>query len=431
MKKLLATAVAIGLIGMTGQAVAITDNEANASLPFNFSNPGARAMGMGGAFLGLSDDASAAYTNPAGLTQLVSPEIALEIRYTDTNTRWLDGGNVQYNPFNSSGLNYSSQDDGTTSMPFFSFVYPGERMSFAFYRYEMLNYDTEFQSAGATWTTGDGNNSGIIFPYDVNGSLEIETYGAAMGYKVNDQFSLGLGINYYLLDISSATDRFPPGDQIGVREAAVNGDGGWGFNLGARWVATEWMSIGLSWRYAPELNYDAVLSTRTDPGISFTTGTEMNVPDVFGIGFSFRASDAWIINFDVNRVFYGQITDDITSVFDSNQATDLDPLKLDDGTEVHLGTEYTFATTYPVSVRVGAWYDPAHEMVYQGTPPDTNFSQPPGLPPVNAAIFSSGHGSQTHYTFGAGMAFSNFQIDLGADFADSNDMYSLSGVYRF
>ncbi|MEZ5461326.1 OmpP1/FadL family transporter [Dokdonella sp.] len=431
MKKMLATAVAIGLIGMTGQAVAITDNEANASLPFSFTNPGARAMGMGGAFLGLSDDASAAYTNPAGLTQLVSPEIALEIRSVDTNTRWLDGGNVQYNPFNSSGLNYSSQNDDTTSLRSFSFVYPGERMSFAVYRYEIVNYETDFQSAGATWTTGDDSGQfGDIFAYDVNGNLEIEVYGAAMGFKVNDQFSLGLGINYYYLDISATTDRFFPNGDPGVREASLNGDGGWGFNLGARWAATDWMSVGLSWRYAPDLNYDSLLTAPYAPGESFLTETDMNVPDVFGIGFSFRPSDAWIINFDVNRVFYSQITDDLNSAFESDQVTELDPLKLKDGTEIHLGTEYTFATKYPFSIRVGAWHDPAHEMVYRGTPAPTDFNTTL-LPPVNAATFSAGRGSQTHYTFGAGMAFSNFQIDLGADFSDTSDMLSLSGVYRF
>ena len=96
MKKLLVTAVALGLAGMAGSAFAITDNEANASIPFSFASPGARALGMGGAFLGLSDDASAAYSNPAGLTQLASPEIAAEFRSTSTDTRWLDGGSVQY-----------------------------------------------------------------------------------------------------------------------------------------------------------------------------------------------------------------------------------------------------------------------------------------------------------------------------------------------
>ncbi|MGB0135106.1 OmpP1/FadL family transporter, partial [Dokdonella sp.] len=380
---------------------------------------------------GLSDDASAAYTNPAGLTQLVSPEVALEIRSVDTNTRWLDGGNVQYNPFNSSALNYSSQNDDTTSVRAFSFVYPSERMSFAFYRYEIVNYETEFQSAGATWTTGDGSGQfGDIFAYDVNANLEIEVYGAAMGFKVNDQFSLGLGINYYLLDISATTDRFFPDGEPAIREASLNGDGAWGFNLGARWVATDWMSVGLSWRFAPDLNYDAVLSSQSVPGVTELTETDMNVPDVFGIGFSFRPSDAWIINFDVNRVFYSQITDDLNSAFDSDQTTELDPLKLKDGTEIHLGTEYTFATRYPFSVRVGAWHDPAHEMVYRGTPAPTDFNTTL-LPPVNAATFSAGRGSETHYTFGMGMAFSNFQVDLGADFSDTSDMVSLSGVYRF
>lgn len=36
---------------------------------------GARAMGMGGAFVGVSDDASALFYNPAGITQLKRPEV--------------------------------------------------------------------------------------------------------------------------------------------------------------------------------------------------------------------------------------------------------------------------------------------------------------------------------------------------------------------
>ena len=51
---------------------------------------------------------------------------------------------------------------------------------------------------------------------------------------------------------------------------------------------------------------------------------------------------------------------------------------------------------------------------------------------INAATFSAGRkGNQTHYSVGAGMAFSKFQIDLGADFSDSNDTVSMSGVFRF
>jgi len=39
------------------------------------SNPGAKAMGLGGAFVGLADSLSAVQTNPAGLSYLTNPEI--------------------------------------------------------------------------------------------------------------------------------------------------------------------------------------------------------------------------------------------------------------------------------------------------------------------------------------------------------------------
>lgn len=432
MKKILATAVVFGLAGMTGSAMAITDNEANASLPFSFSNPGARALGMGGAFLGLADDASAAYTNPAGLTQLVSPEVAAEFRSVSTNTRWLDGGSVQYNGFDRSGLNYSSQDDRTNSLRSFSFVYPGERLSFAVYRYELVNYDSSFQSAGALTTTGDGSGyTGNVFPYAVDTSFGIETYGAAMGIKVNDRLSFGVGLNYYLLDIRTTTDRFLPADGSPLsREANLDGDGDFGYTLGARMSLTDWLSAGLSYRHAPSLGYDAVLSSPNFPGESITAGTELNVPDILGVGVSIRPSDAWVINFDVSRVYYSQVTDGLVSLFDASQTAELDPLKLDDGTEVRLGAEYTFATTHPFSLRAGVWRDPAHELVYRGAAPD--FDTDNDDPAANAATFSSGRsGDQTHYAFGAGMAFSQFQIDLGADFSDASDTYSVSGVLRF
>src|SRR4029077_5217886 len=57
-----------------------TDIESLSGVQFNFGNPGARSLGMGGAFLGLADDASAAEANPAGLTILRKPEISVEGR---------------------------------------------------------------------------------------------------------------------------------------------------------------------------------------------------------------------------------------------------------------------------------------------------------------------------------------------------------------
>jgi hypothetical protein len=50
------------------------------SLEFSFSNPGARSLGFGGAFVALADDATAAFANPAGIVQIAKPELSLEGR---------------------------------------------------------------------------------------------------------------------------------------------------------------------------------------------------------------------------------------------------------------------------------------------------------------------------------------------------------------
>ena len=55
-------------------AFPVRGQEGPVTFEFSFSNPGARAMGLGGAFAALADDATAAFANPAGLVQLLEPE---------------------------------------------------------------------------------------------------------------------------------------------------------------------------------------------------------------------------------------------------------------------------------------------------------------------------------------------------------------------
>ena len=61
-------------------AVAVTDEEIFRDFRFNFINPGGRSLGLGGAFISIADDATAAQTNPAGLTNLFEPQVFSEIR---------------------------------------------------------------------------------------------------------------------------------------------------------------------------------------------------------------------------------------------------------------------------------------------------------------------------------------------------------------
>lgn len=70
MKKIIFFLLFLGIIQLSAQM-------AN----FNLSGAGARALGMGGAFIGVADDATAIAWNPAGLTQLERAELSVVTRF--------------------------------------------------------------------------------------------------------------------------------------------------------------------------------------------------------------------------------------------------------------------------------------------------------------------------------------------------------------
>jgi hypothetical protein len=54
---------------------------------FSLANPGARSLGLGGVFVALADDATAALADPAGLVQLTEPEVSVEGRHRSATAR--------------------------------------------------------------------------------------------------------------------------------------------------------------------------------------------------------------------------------------------------------------------------------------------------------------------------------------------------------
>ena len=451
----LATAVGLGLLGVCGTASALTDSDVNSVIPFNFANPGARSLGMGGAFLGLSDDATAAYTNPAGLTQLLEPEISIEGRHTNFSVPYLSGGSYTVDPFDTSGLHSTDATSSTNNLSYLSISFPHDRWSFAFYRNETLRYDNSF-GAGFEGATVSVPGVGVdnIFPIAGRQSVKVIDYGFSAAFRVGDTVSLGAGLSYYRFNIDSNVGRYS--DQFFINSGVLlneqtqsGSDGAIGVNLGARFAFNDQWSLGLAYRQGPKFEYSANATivggpeqtadgTRAVPVppilLEQFDNVRFKVPDVYSAGLAWRPTDAWRIDFDIDRVMYSQVTDNITSLFGFQPAT-LARLSIPNGTEYHLGAEYTFSQmANPVSVRAGIWRDPRHSLSYRGNPLDDPGYQPDQElfgPLALAAVYGVARGAQTHAAIGAGVAFKQFQIDFGADFSDLIDTYSISAVWRF
>lgn len=395
----------------------LPDTENMQGLQFNFSNPGARSLGTGGAFLGRADDATAAFANPAGLTNLFYPEISAEYRHTEYTTSYTQAGPYPDN------LQYGNAKDSVDNLSYLSYVHPfNEKFVLAVYRHELMNFKTSF-SADAMGVFVDGV-VGDYLATDNYIDTSIESYGLSSAYRVNDKISLGASFVYYDFSKDAYTDRLFE-SSVSSSQIQTGNDSAWGVTLGALFTFTERLSLGLVYRSMPK--FDTQHQVVADEFVEVDKNYDFEVPDVYGAGLSFQASENLTLNFDVVRVDYSSLTSPIFYSFASTETPVNEPafdgeFGIEDGTEIHFGAEYVLSSKF--AIRAGVWTDPAHVIEYKG--PVTNIDE--GFADANF----QGSKDQTHLSFGFGYVFgTKGQIDFAADFSDYQDVYSASAVFRF
>ena len=414
-----------------------------AALQFNFSNPGARSLGLGGAFASLADDATAAFANPAGLVQLVRPEVSIETRLWQHSTPFVAGGRVSGEPTgilldDTSDLRFGEDQSDLTGVSFLSFVYPLKRGCLAFFQYQLANFEVASETRGLF---GAGSGGGTERRDESRQHTDFKTvsYGVAGALRLSEKLDVGLALVYsdgdlgivqeeYNVDGGTLESPFAPlpltPENLESRTIFGGGDGSdWSLNAGVLWQVTDQLRVGGFFRQGPGFTTEI---TRTagpafedflaTPGQAFAEGTTTTaIPDVFGLGIAYRtAGDALTLSFEWDHVEYSDLLEALNpEIFDRAE------LSLDDGDEVHLGFEYVFLRTGPlVAVRAGWWHDPAHQI--RSLSPD----------PFERAIFRGGEDAD-HYTAGVGVRLRSLQIDLGVDLSDFVDVVALSGIYSF
>ncbi len=182
-------------------------------------SPGARSLGLGGAFVAVADDATAAWANPSGLTQLVRPEISLE------------------------GRTWSEDREGVasnqSSLGFLSFVLPRQKWSIAIYMQTLSSLEFPTQ-----WT----NNNGEVDP--VSG-LVVGNFGVSAALALSDTVSIGFGLTAFAGVFSE--ESFNPDATNPFWDGDAQTDAG--ATAGVLWNLTDSWAMGASYRSGADLEF--------------------------------------------------------------------------------------------------------------------------------------------------------------------------------
>ncbi|HUP66153.1 MAG TPA: hypothetical protein VM557_12825 [Thermoanaerobaculia bacterium] len=460
-----------------------TDIEALSGLTFNFRNPGARSLGMGGAFLALADDATAAEANPAGLTILRVPEISLEVR----NFRM----DVEV-PFSGAYPDITKEafvsHSRRAEISYGSAVYTRDKWALAAYYHQPLRIESNLnlvytfdqlnQAVPVDRTLfylARGNPRGTgglvtrdecdalqneefgscttfqLSPYFSSVTMEQETWGVAGAYEFGP-VSVGLGVRYQLFEQAALTVRYDPDFFFPVESLVQATELDENFEPKAMDDIT--FTVGVKW----EINDKWFIGGTIKQGAEYPTGvfqqfaaggevfeeafeTSFHVPDTAGIGVAWRPIPALTLLADAVFVRYSNLVDNFRSAYPEIQFLsdiyDMKIFQIDDTVQTHVGAEYFFATPIAVALRAGWWREPAHGLKYSGpltcTEEEINeFDRVLCSANRNrqAIVFDGGR-DLDHYTVGVGLAWPKFQIDAAYDTSKDFKVGSLSAVYRF
>jgi long-chain fatty acid transport protein len=442
------------LAGCGSSALALTDEEVFRDFRFNLINPGARSLAVGGAFIALADDATAAQANPAGLSYLLRPEYFAEYRWVD------NGGSSSIlretlptgiETFVSSGTDPA--DFGSPS--FLSFVYPLGRLTLGVSRQDVLHNENETLSSFAF--TFPGTPGAFLVRGQGSIDARVTSYNASAGYRIGDRWAVGGSIAYSLLDVGASVDNVivdTSGAVAGrpileptldLRTSIDDDDTSYGVNLGVLFRATSTLSVGAVYRRAPSFSVtetidpevpdadgdgypDAGIDTLhkraifgCDPALPCRFENRFHLPDSYGIAIAWQARDNLTFSEDVERIHYSNQLDGYRAGV--NVLTSPDAVfRADDVWEVRMGAEYVLVRKVPVAFRLGLYteHDNAIRAVSTGT---DSFATAASFP---------GRDGHVHGTAGAGAVWSGgrYRLDLAADVGTDTNQYVVSFIYR-
>jgi len=331
---------------------------------------GARALGMGGAFIAVADDATAASWNPGGLIQLETPEVSIVGAYFQR-----DEDNTFGERPDASGL----EDVSKGSVNYLSATYPFNALNRNMVI--SINYQNLYDFT-RHWKFPLVSESGDL---SLSQKVKIEQEGnlAAIGFaycvQVTPRLSFGLTLNIWedgLYDNGweQNTKQSGSGTFLGLPFSYTRHNteeysfSGLNANLGMLWNLTNNITIGavLKTPFTADLEHRSTSDLTTTTNSSSTPPSDkdekLDMPMSYGIGFSYRFSDRFTAVIDIYRTEWD---DYLLTDADGNETSPInnkskDEADIDPTNQLRVGCEYLhIADSYVVPIRGGFFYDPA------------------------------------------------------------------------
>lgn len=336
---------------------------------------GARALGMGNAYVGMADDPTANFLNPAGLTQLEGWQATLGLSPT-----------LLTSDYSAPGKSESLKQSWTVLPNFFLTGKLNDRLSVGFGIHVPYGLGTEWSKTGNMRYVATKSNLGTLL------------YNPNVAYNLSDKITLAAGVDY--LQILDATLESQVNFGLGGSDGSqkLKGDGGsWGYNIAALWKPFAKHSFGASYRSQQKTKIKGDLSlTNIDPIVAgalslpvtdYSASVETEIPfaQTLILGYSFRPSDKWVWNFDYEwtdwskfKQFKVNSNDPVLVALNATAPIDY---SWKDCHSVALGTEYTMPNQ--LKLRGGYSY-------YTSVVPERTWN--PSLPENNVHNLSIGAG---------------------------------------
>ncbi|HOQ32027.1 MAG TPA: outer membrane protein transport protein [Candidatus Hydrogenedens sp.] len=379
------TTIGISLYDAWSQGIPINSSP-------NVIGSGARAIGMGGAFIAIADDATAASWNPGGLTQLERPEFSMVYTY-----KYI-GEDFESLPHPELEGDYSVD---FSQLNYMSFVYPFQRTIKGRNLVLSLNYQAKYDfSRELDFYYRDisalalGNRAGLHSLVKYKQSGQLATLSPALGFEITDRLSVGLVLNLWNQSLIQNNEWTV--DQEEYRTLNINGQvnrasfshtvirkkyrdfEGTNVTLGALYRLGERWQIGAVYhsKFTADVDYEEwwIINRGVGfPGFFYSRRPlKYTFPASYGIGVAYRfPNDKLTLSFDVTRCEWDQfvIHDPENRNWLMRKRSGVSNLPVDwsphDATyTVRIGAEYLFFNpnkprqSILPSIRAGAFYDP-------------------------------------------------------------------------